>query len=169
MRITDTHVYFYGGPAIYSNWYSNPENPRQFLRKNHWFANTEQAFMYEKALIFDDYEMAEKILLTPNPKEVKALGRQIKNFDAEIWSDVARGVMTSVNLDKYCQNPLFEKELLKTGNRILVEASPYDKIWGVGLHYTDDAILDEKNWVGKNWLGKALMNVRELLKQLNQP
>lgn len=164
MRITDTHVYFYGGPAIYSNWYSDAENPKQFLRNNRWFANTEQAFMYEKALYFKDYDVAEKIMGIPSPKDVKALGREIRNFDAAKWSDVSLGIMTSVNLDKYSQNPAFKKELLETGDKILVEASPYDKIWGVGLHFTDDRILDEKNWQGKNLLGKALMEVRQLLK-----
>ncbi len=166
MRITDTHVYFYGGPAIYSNWYGNPEIPDQFKHRGHWFSNTEQAFMWEKAMTFGDEQMAEEILDTPNPKDVKALGRKIKNFDSAKWDACSLAIMTSVNLSKYSQNEAFKKELLETGDRILVEASPYDKIWGVGLHYTDDKILDEKNWQGKNLLGIALMNVRELLKSL---
>lgn len=164
MRITNTHVYFYGGPAIYSNWYSDPENPKQFQYDGHWFANTEQAFMYGKAILFNDLETAQEILNTPNPKDVKALGRKVKNFDSKTWDENCLVIMTAVNYQKYKQNPAFKKQLLETGNRILVEASPYDKIWGVGLHYTDDAVLDEKNWQGKNLLGIALMNVRELLK-----
>lgn len=163
MRKTSTHLFFYGSGAIYSNWHSDPKNPRQFLRNNNWFANTEQAFMYEKAILFNDHETAQEILATPSPKDVKALGRKVRNFDAQKWEDRALGIMTSVNLDKYSQNPEFKKELLETGERILVEASPYDKIWGVGLHYMDAKILDEKNWLGKNLLGKALMNVRRLL------
>jgi ribA/ribD-fused uncharacterized protein len=158
MRITDTHVYFYGGECCFSNWHTTKD---QFKHREHIFQNSEQAFMYEKALCFNDIEIAEKILLTGDPKQVKALGRKIKNFDAAIWNDKCKEAMFIVNVAKYGQNKDFLKKLSDTGEKILVEASPYDKIWGVGLHWTDDKILDEKNWQGQNLLGKALMRVRQ--------
>jgi len=74
------------------------------------------------------------------------------------------GFMKYVNYLKFTQNLEFRNQLLETENRTLVEASPYDKIWGVGLEETNDLILDEKNWLGQNLLGKALMEVRELIK-----
>ena len=160
MRTTDTHVYFFGGDCCFSNWWTTKD---QFKHGPHIFQNSEQAFMYEKAVCFNDREIANQILLTGDPKETKALGRKIKNFNAETWNIMSPHVMYSVNISKYCQNETFLKELLETGNKVLVEASPYDKIWGVGLHWSDDKILDEKNWQGKNLLGKALMDVRKFL------
>lgn len=158
MRETDTHLFFYNDDTVFSNWY-----PVRFQYRGIYFSNSEQAFMYEKALFFGDFKTLGEITLTRDPKEVKALGRKVKNFEPNIWSEVSLGFMIMVNLAKYCQNPIEEEKLLKTGNKVLVEASPYDKIWGVGLHWSDDKILDENNWLGKNLLGKSLMHIRGVL------
>lgn len=121
--------------------------------------------MWEKARYFGDEEMAELILHTQNPKEAKALGRKVRGFDAERWMIGSYVVMMAVNYPKYNQNPKLKEKLLATGDKTLVEASPYDKIWGIGLSEDDDRCLDEHLWQGMNLLGKALMEVRYQLKQ----
>lgn len=167
MRETDTHVFFWGGEL--SNWYDC-----QFKYKGLTFYNSEQAFMWEKAMYFDDIEMADKILKTPDPRENKKLGRRVRKFDAEAWAIASYPVMIAVNLAKYRQGEKSKdikyvhsrrarKVLLETGNKIIVEASPYDKIWGIGLSQHNDDCLDESKWQGMNLLGKALMEVREIL------
>jgi hypothetical protein len=156
MITTDTHVYFWNG--LYSNW--DNCHFEDFLTGER-FKNSEQAFMWYKADTFGDRDIRTAIQRTSNPKEVKELGRQVKNFNEEVWNNVRFDKMVYVNELKFTQNPYYGQTLKNTGNRILVEASPYDKIWGVGLLETDPLILDEKNWTGLNLLGKALMEVRE--------
>jgi len=165
MKTTDTHVYFYSGGEIYSNWHSTPKQFIDPLLGDAPFDSTEQAFMMYKALFFGDKESAQIIAMETDPSMVKSLGRQVKNFDEYAWDCVALGYMTYVNYLKFSQNPEFEKQILQTGNRILVEASRRDKIWGVGWYESDPEILDERNWLGRNLLGVALMNVRRLLIQ----
>lgn len=156
-RITDTHVYFWGDPTL-SNW-----GPAPFTYKTRKFANSEQAFMWEKALCFGDNETAELILKATNPRTAKELGRLVKNYDEKIWETKRFDAMYQVCLAKFIQNPERLETLLSTGDRTLVEASPYDTVWGVGLHWTGDEILNEKNWRGQNLLGKVLMKVRSEL------
>ena len=157
-RVTDTHVYFWGDPTL-SNW-----GPAKFAHKGLKFYNSEQAFMYEKATYFDDTEIANEILKTSNPNTAKNLGRKVKNFNGHKWDVVCYDFMVDVCYAKFRQNENCREVLLSTGRKTLVEGSPYDKIWGVGLHWASEEILDEANWQGKNLLGKALMEVREMLK-----
>jgi len=155
-RVTDTHVYFWGSP--FSNWYDV-----SFEYKSHKFYNSEQAFMWEKALYFNDHETAKEILSERDPAICKKLGRKVKGFQANAWMNHSYNFMKAINLAKFGQNPELKDLILSTEGAVLVEASPWDKIWGVGLHYNDDAILDEENWTGMNLLGKALMEVRDIL------
>jgi len=155
-RETDTHIYFWG--SEYSNWY-----PCIFRYEDHTFYNSEQAFMWEKARFFDDDEIAEQLLAETNPSYAKALGRKVRNFNAEMWMAASYPAMIAVNYAKFSSSHFMKDAILSTYPKILVEASPYDKIWGVGLGENDDLILDEKNWDGMNLLGKALMNVRKEL------
>ena len=157
MKTTDTHVYFWRGE--FSNWH-----PCQFVYLDNTFHSTEQAFMWRKAMCFKDKETADKILLTTDSQQAKRLGRLIKNYNEEIWGTARFWFMVYVNIQKFKQNPNLKKLLIDTENRILVEASPYDKIWGVGLEEENPLILDEKNWLGTNLLGKALMEVRNMIK-----
>lgn len=157
-RITDTHVYFWGDPT-FSNW-----GEAEFTYKRGNFANSEQAFMFEKAMLFEDYEIAAEILRNDNPSYVKKLGRKVHKFDANIWSSHRYQIMLNVCLAKFEQNEDLLKILLSTGDKIIVEASPFDRIWGVGLAWNDDKILDKKNWQGLNLLGEVLMDVRKQLK-----
>ncbi len=156
-RVTDTHVYFWGDPTL-SNW-----GPAPFTYKENKFYNSEQAFMWEKALCFGDTETANQILETSNPRTAKDLGRLVKNYDEKIWETKRFDAMFNVCLAKFSQNKPRLETLLSTGNKTIVEASPYDKVWGVGIHWTDDEILDENNWKGQNLLGRVLMKVREQL------
>lgn len=156
LRVTDTHVYFWG--SVFSNFYKC-----SFELLGQKFSSSEQAFMWCKAKAFKDEEIAGEILKTSDPKKAKSLGRKVKNYDDAKWDMVRYDLMVKVNKAKFSQNKGLLTILKDTGSRKLVEASPLDKIWGVGLHYEDDTILDESNWVGKNLLGEALMEVRDLL------
>lgn len=157
-RVTDTHVYFWGDPTL-SNW-----GPAPFEYKGHSFHNSEQAFMWEKAMCFNDKEIANEILKSSNPRVVKELGRQIKNYNEQTWAKRRYDAMYQVCLAKFSQNEQQRETLLGTGDRTLVEGSPYDVVWGVGIHWAHEEILDEKNWKGQNLLGKALMEVRKVLR-----
>jgi ribA/ribD-fused uncharacterized protein len=157
-RITDTHVFFWG--SEFSNWFGC-----KFYYKDKKFFNSEQAFMWEKALHFKDNETAKKMLEMPDPKRVKELGREVKNFNGEEWSKVSYDIMVDVNMAKFATNPYLRDILESTGDKTIVEASPTDSIWGIGLHWSDDKVLNESNWKGQNLLGKALMEVRKRLNE----
>lgn len=160
-RITDDYVFFWN--SIFSNWHSCSLTFESF-GESHQFSNSEQAFMWCKAKFFEDDESAKKILKEPNPRENKKLGRLIKNFDSEKWMTNSYRFMVDVNMAKFSQNEEFKTTLLSTDDKIIVEASPYDKIWGIGLHWKDDDVLDESKWNGLNLLGKTLIQVRTNLK-----
>lgn len=164
MRVTDTHVYFWG--SYLSNFYiSRIYSTPDCALQNFTYCCSEQLFMMEKALHFKDYESAFAMTNAPDGASVKAIGRQVKGFDVEEWSKVCYGKMLIACKAKFEQNPWLREQLLETGDRIIVEASPLDKIWGVGLHEDDDRILDEANWEGQNLLGKVLMEVRDGLRK----
>lgn len=121
--------------------------------------------MYHKALLMGDREVADKTLATENahPSRAKALGREVRNFDGEVWKGEADRVVEEANLRKFEQNEELKGVLLGTGDRHLVEASPDDRIWGIGFD-SEHAEGKESEW-GDNRLGKALMSVRERLRQ----
>jgi ribA/ribD-fused uncharacterized protein len=156
MRITDRHIFFWS--SIYSNWH-----PCEFTVDGITFNCSEQYFMYKKALHFNDNENANKILLESHPREQKKLGKKVRNFNTDEWDLASYEIMVEAVYEKFNQNDDLKHQLLKTGDKVLVEASPYDIIWGIGMSEEDDMILDEKNWKGKNLLGKALCEVRERL------
>lgn len=158
IRQTNTHVYFWNGE--FSNWH-----PWKFKYEGQNFENSEQAFMWMKAKFFGDEEIAKEILKTPNPRENKLLGRKVKNFDPKVWTKVSFDIMVEVNTEKWRVNP---RQLIDTGTRTLVEASPVDLIWGVGLAPNDPAIENTRNWRGQNLLGLALMKVRNKFTQWDQ-
>ena len=128
---------------------------------NQEFNCAEQYMMYTKALLFEDLETANSIIDTDDPKEQKALGRIVKRFDKKLWDVYARDIVYSGNYLKFSQNNIIFEKLLATKDSILVEASPYDLIWGVGIPLTDNNIYDRKNWKGKNWLGEVLTQLRD--------
>ena len=119
--------------------------------------------MAEKARLFKDYETLEEILSAENQKEIKDLGRKIKNFNEELWNREKYEIVKSGNLAKFSQDENLKEFLLSTGDKIIVEASPYDSIWGIGMGAKDENIEDATAWKGENLLGFALMEVRDLL------
>lgn len=124
----------------------------------------EQYMMFKKAELFNDKEIAEKILAEKDPSNQQKLGRQIRGFIPEKWDKNKIGIVWYGNYLKFTQHEDLRKRLLATEDRIMAEASPYDLIWGIGFRANDDLALDQKNWKGKNLLGKILMSVRDSLK-----
>jgi len=157
MRVTDTHIYFWG--SFLSNFAWAPFKTT-VLGEELEFHTSEQYFMLHKALVFKDVVSYHKILNAPDARAAKALGKKVKDFDPEIWNKVCNKVMFDACYLKFSQNLDFKHNLLDSRDKILVEASPIDKIWGVGLVEDDDRILDEKNWLGQNRLGIILGLVR---------
>ncbi len=118
--------------------------------------------MYWKALFFQDTATAGLIAKDPNPGRVKMLGRAIKAYDDNLWACVRVGYMTYACWLKYTQNADLRQILLDTGDRIIVEASPLDKIWGIGI--SEEAAAAGHPWEGENLLGKVLMDIRARLR-----
>ena len=161
MRITDKHIFFWS--ELYSQWYTaNMTDPISGIT----FSCSEQYMMWQKAILFEDFDTAEKILKAKTPKEHKALGRIVSGFDAEIWDKNKYEIVCNACMLKFTQNPKLLGELLSTGNKILVEASPYDKIWGIGMKENDPGVDDEENWQGENLLGYALVDTRNFIRNL---
>ncbi|KAJ8600801.1 hypothetical protein CTAYLR_010000 [Chrysophaeum taylorii] len=130
----------------------------------------EQAMMAAKARLFGD-EDAERAILAErhSPRRIKELGRGVRNFDARTWGQVAPDIVRSINFAKFSQNDEIRRCLVSTQSKILAEASPYDKIWGIGLDASDPRAKDPRNWPGENHLGEALMFVREKLREEKEP
>ena len=119
--------------------------------------------MAKKAELFNDLEMLEAIIAVKSPAEAKALGRNVKNFDATVWDEKRYEIVVEGNFHKFSQNEELKDFLLNTGSRTLVEASPVDKIWGIGLSADDVKAENPLRWNGLNLLGFALMEVRDQL------
>jgi ribA/ribD-fused uncharacterized protein len=157
-------IYFWRPHEEYGylgQWYPSPFktvdhiDPEIFLE----LQNCETYMMYHKAILFNDLDIADQILgSAEDPNAVKALGRQVKGFDQSIWDEKKFEIVVSGNREKFCQNEKLKILLLKTDGRELVEASPRDRIWGIGFG-KNNAPKNKHRW-GKNLLGKALMQVR---------
>lgn len=160
MKETATHIYFWG--SYLSNWFSC-----SFSDSNYTYKTSESYLMAHKALLFGDNQAANKIINSSDPKVQKAIGRTVKGFDDAVWNLNKFDIMIAGLSLKFSQNNELKLKLLATCDKILVEGSPYDRIWGVGLKWDNPLILDEKNWLGENLLGKALMVVRSKLKEEN--
>lgn len=141
------YVFFWSGP--FSNWYKS-----DFVVDNIRFNCGEQYMMHAKAVIFDDRESAVKILQETDPRSQKALGRSVKGFDSATWDAVKYGVVKKGLIAKFRQNPKLLELLKYTRGKMLVEASPYDRVWGIGFS-SDDAMDNIDSW-GENLLGKIL-------------
>lgn len=128
------------------------------------YHTAEQFMMAEKARIFGDEETRNKIMDSNNPFDHKKLGRTVKGFVGEIWDAQKFDIIVKGNKAKFSQNQPLAEYLLSTGNAILAEASPYDRIWGIGLDREDAKLGTVSDWQGENLLGCALMCVRDWLK-----
>lgn len=119
--------------------------------------------MYHKAILFNDEAIAAQILEATDPKLVRELGRKVSNFNQKAWEDARFGIVVKGNLAKFTASPTLKAKLLATGDKRLVEASPRDKIWGIG-YGAENALKNHRSW-GTNLLGKALEKVREQLRE----
>lgn len=145
--------------ACLSQWY-----PSEIALFGEEFKTAEHLMMYHKARFFGDTHAMEQILKADHPKIAKKWGRLVTGFDSKVWDENKYEIVKDVNLLKFTQNIRMAEFLLNTGNKILVEASPYDPVWGIGMKSTDDGVYDVDQWKGENLLGFALMEVRDLIK-----
>lgn len=147
--------------SCFSQWY-----PSIFKVDGFTYTTTEQWMMAKKASLFDDNETLKKILTAEKPALIKTLGREVKNFDDDKWSKLSYQIVVEGNKHKFSQNDALKRYLLQTDNKIIVEASPVDTTWGIGLAQDVKEAADPFKWEGTNWLGFALMEVRDYLKTI---
>ncbi|MFD5099928.1 NADAR family protein [Streptomyces albidochromogenes] len=161
------YLYFWGhrptpgaaaGPGCLSQWW-----PVEFTEDGHTYRSAEHYMMAHKAWLFDDPESAAKILAVEHPAEAKSLGRRITGFDERTWREHRYGIVVRGSIAKFGQHDALLRYLLATGDRVLVEASPLDRIWGIGLAADDARAASPTTWRGLNLLGFALMDAREAL------
>ena len=157
LAIDNYNVFFWSGWL--SQWY-----PSKFTIDNITYSCAEQYMMSQKALLFNDQENYALIMNTADPKKQKAYGRKVKNFNQYVWIEKREEFVYQANLAKFTDNPNLLKLLLDTENRQLVEASPKDNIWGIGMGTNDPNIGNKSSW-GLNLLGKALVKVRDVLRK----
>jgi ribA/ribD-fused uncharacterized protein len=128
------------------------------------YSSAEHYMMVAKARLSGDTETAGKILAAPHPGAAKALGRQVRGFDERRWAEHRFDVVIAGNMAKFGQHPQLRDFLASTSNRVLVEASPRDRVWGIGLAAGDERAGSPECWPGLNLLGFALMEVRHRLR-----
>lgn len=141
--------------SCFSQWYD-----AGFDIDGVYYPTAEHYMMAEKARLFNDNEKHIQILSAAHPHQAKQLGRQIISYDEKIWRDHRLDIVVTGNVAKFSQNMKLKNFLLKTGDRVLVEASPQDRIWGVGIAENDPNIDNPAKWRGLNLLGFALMEAR---------
>ncbi|MEU2158585.1 NADAR family protein [Streptomyces sp. NPDC019396] len=161
-------LYFWGhtarrdggiGPACLSQWWPSP-----FTVDGIEYATAEHWMMAGKARLFGDTEAERQALEAPNPALAKKAGRQVRGYSEEIWERERFAIVVAGSVHKFSQDPRLRSYLLTTGDRVLVEASPMDRIWGIGLAADDERVHDPARWRGRNLLGFALMEARERLR-----
>ena len=162
----DDFIFFWGhhktsgiNKGCFSQWW-----PCTFIVNGVTYNCAEQYMMASKARLFNDEETLQKIMEATEPNTCKYLGRQVNNFDSKIWDDNCYQIVLEGNLAKFSQNKDLKKELLATGDKILVEASPMDCIWGIAMSKDHPDCGNPAKWQGTNLLGFALTEVKEILK-----
>lgn len=159
----ETFTFFWQEKSPFSQWHR-----AKFTINNQEFTCCEQYMMYQKAMLFGDHKIAAEILIATHPKDHKSLGRKVKNFNASMWDSKCKQIVYDGNYAKFTQNPLLKQKLLATKGTTLAEASPLDRIWGIGLSDVDPRAKDRTKWLGTNWLGEILTQLRyELIKEMN--
>jgi len=165
---TFKYVFFWGhterdldvvSAACLSQWYPSP-----FEADGVRYATAEHYMMAGKARLFGDDEMLEQILSAGSPAEAKKLGRKVRHFDHEAWTAACFDIVVAGNVAKFSADARLRDYLVGTGERVLVEASPRDRIWGIGMGKNNPAASNPREWRGKNLLGFALMKARRALR-----
>jgi ribA/ribD-fused uncharacterized protein len=165
---TAKYIYFWGhsqrssgiDESCLSQWF-----PSEFRVRGHRFPTAEHFMMFQKADLFGDSTSAEAILAADSPGAAKALGRKVRGFDNQTWVEHRWNIVVEGSLEKFSQNASLRHYLLNTGQRVLVEASPVDRIWGIGLDKASAQNLSPAEWRGLNLLGFALMEARDRLRE----
>ncbi|MFG2179155.1 NADAR family protein [Streptomyces abikoensis] len=161
------YVYFWGhrprrdgsvGPGCFSQWWPSP-----FTVDGTVYATAEHWMMAGKARLFGDAEVEARALAASHPKQAKDAGRAVRGFDEEVWRRHRFALVVEGSAHKFGQHPELREYLLGTGGRVLVEASPLDRVWGIGLAADDERAGDPARWDGLNLLGFALMEARQRL------
>ncbi|MEV5752126.1 NADAR family protein [Actinoallomurus sp. NPDC052308] len=147
------------GKGCLSQWY-----PAPFTVDGVRYATAEHYMMAGKARLFGDAEAEERVLADDDPGKAKGAGRRVRGFDEDIWAEHRYGLVVAANEAKFGQRPPLRDFLLATGDRVLVEASPYDTVWGIGLSASQPEATRPAAWRGLNLLGFALMDVRTALR-----
>lgn len=143
------------GPGCLSQWW-----PAEFSVGGIGYRSAEHYMMSEKALLFGDPGTAAQVRQAAHPGAAKRLGRQVTGFDEQVWAERRFEIVVRGNLAKFGQHPALRGFLLATAGKVLVEAAPNDRIWGIGLVASNDRAADPEHWPGLNLLGFALMEVR---------
>lgn len=146
------------GRGCLSQWW-----PAPFMVDGRSFTTAEHYMMWCKAMLFDDTDSAEAILRAPHPKQAKDLGRGVRGFDPQRWEKHRYGIVVAGSVAKFGQHSDLRAFLLGTGERVLVEASPVDRVWGIGLTADDPRSSQPDRWAGLNLLGFALAEARAVL------
>lgn len=146
------------GAGCLSQWFPSP-----FTVEGLTFATAEHYMMWRKAVLFGDAAMAQRILAAGHPQQAKKLGGRVAGFDQQVWDQHRFPIVVAGNLAKFGSDPALRDYLVGTGKRVLVEASPLDRTWGIGLSRDDERAADPFRWRGLNLLGFALMETRERL------
>jgi ribA/ribD-fused uncharacterized protein len=145
--------------SCFSQWW-----PAAFTVDGLTYKTAEHWMMAGKARLFGDQAILDKVLLAGTPDEAKKLGRQVKNFDTAIWDAHKFELVVAGNEHKFSQHPALKTFLMNTHDRVLVEASPMDRIWGIGMAASNEHVENPLQWRGQNLLGYALMTVRDQFK-----
>lgn len=154
--MTEKFTFFWQNKSTFSQWHKS-----MFMENGQVFTCAEQYMMYHKAMLMGDVKTAQLILDAGyDPRKHKELGRQVTPFNAELWNDNCKEIVYRANYLKFTQNIEMLEVLKSTKGTELVEASPYDKIWGIGLLETDPRAQNKSTWQGKNWLGEVLTQLR---------
>ncbi|HEX5063193.1 MAG TPA: NADAR family protein [Kofleriaceae bacterium] len=151
-------TFFFTEASPFSQWHRC-----RFAVDGVTFNCAEQFMMHGKAVLFGDAAIAAEILAADHPRTHKALGRKVKDFDGAVWERERMRIIKDGNRAKFTQNPELLAKLLATKGTLMVEASPFDRIWGIGLGANDPRAKDPKQWKGKNLLGYVLTELRDEL------
>lgn len=167
------YLFFWGhtGPAgeltgkfVFSQWYTS-----EFTVNGIVYKTAEHWMMAHKALLFGDDAAFQKIIACDKPAEAKALGRTVCNYDDARWNEMKFEIVVQGNIHKFAQNRALCDYLLSTGDRVIVEASPVDPVWGIGLAQDSPKAMHPDTWKGENLLGFALMEARDFLSNGGDP
>jgi ribA/ribD-fused uncharacterized protein len=151
------------GEYMLSQWYPSPFSVNEIV-----YNSSAQWMMARKALLFGDREAYRKIIKADSPDQIKSYSRAITDFDEARWAEYKYEIVREGNFHKYNQNKKLRTYLLSTGNAVLAEANPFDKVWGIGLSSEARNVTDPYTWEGLNLLGFALMEIREYLRNFAQ-